>query len=299
LPGVITTPARQRLITPHDVSAQPLSAKLVQRPRLRERIRALIKDPDRAHLAPYNTTPLERDLALRLGIPTYAADPKFSPLGSKSGGRRLFAEEGVPSPLGAEGLTTVDDLVDALASMRARRPGLAGAIVKLNEGVSGTGNAAIDLAALPAPGAAGERAALEARVRAMRCESASVTHERYVRTLGEDGGVVEERIAGRDFRSPSVQLRVTPLGAVELLSTPRVVVRPFPPGGRGVPHDERALRARAGRSHRAGRLARRRRPPLRRRPGRPRRGGGRRARAQPAPAGVGSAVIAPVGAPAR
>jgi hypothetical protein len=31
--------------------------------------------------------------------------------------------------------------------------------------------------------------------------------------------VVEERVAGRDVRSPSVQLRVTPLGAVELLST--------------------------------------------------------------------------------
>jgi hypothetical protein len=31
--------------------------------------------------------------------------------------------------------------------------------------------------------------------------------------------VVEERIIGRDFRSPSVQLRNTPLGKVELLST--------------------------------------------------------------------------------
>lgn len=127
---------------------------------------------------PYNTTPLERDLALRLGIPMYGADPKFFPLGSKSGGRRLFAEEGVPHPLGVEGLATVADLLEALAGMRAQRPGLAAAIVKLNEGVSGTGNAAVDLAGLPAPGAAGERAALEARLRAMRFESASVTYER-------------------------------------------------------------------------------------------------------------------------
>jgi len=37
--------------------------------------------------------------------------------------------------------------------------------------------------------------------------------------LQERKGVVEERIMGEEFRSPSVQLRVTPLGKVELLST--------------------------------------------------------------------------------
>ena len=45
---------------------------------------------------PYNTTYLERDLALRLGIPMYGADPKSFPLGTKTGSRRLFAETGVP-----------------------------------------------------------------------------------------------------------------------------------------------------------------------------------------------------------
>src|SRR5262249_60881372 len=37
--------------------------------------------------------------------------------------------------------------------------------------------------------------------------------------LEQLGGVVEERVAGEEFRSPSVQLRITPLGEVELLST--------------------------------------------------------------------------------
>src|SRR5438046_8426473 len=40
-----------------------------------------------------------------------------------------------------------------------------------------------------------------------------------MKKLQERQGVVEERILGNDIRSPSVQLRVTPLGAVELLST--------------------------------------------------------------------------------
>ena len=41
----------------------------------------------------------------------------------------------------------------------------------------------------------------------------------YVAKLAESGGIVEERIVGEELRSPSVQLRVTPGGDVELLST--------------------------------------------------------------------------------
>ena len=41
-------------------------------------------------------------LALALGIPMYAADPDFFDFGTKSGGRKLFAAEGVPHPLGVE-----------------------------------------------------------------------------------------------------------------------------------------------------------------------------------------------------
>jgi len=60
---------------------------------------------------------------------------------------------------------------------------------------------------------------LEERLRAMRFELEGITYESYMKTLQERKGVVEERIMGEEFRSPSVQLRVTPLGKVELLST--------------------------------------------------------------------------------
>ena len=53
----------------------------------------------------------------------------------------------------------------------------------------------------------------------MQFESPQMTWERYTGKLTETGGIVEELIAGRDFRSPSAQLRVTPLGEVEALST--------------------------------------------------------------------------------
>jgi hypothetical protein len=41
----------------------------------------------------------------------------------------------------------------------------------------------------------------------------------YFEHLEREGGVVEAMVSGATVRSPSVQLRITPLGAVELLST--------------------------------------------------------------------------------
>jgi PGM1 C-terminal domain/ATP-grasp domain len=241
LPGVIPSHARQRLFlpSPMDGSVRPLSDKLLDRPRLIERIRSLIMDPDRAHLVPFNTTNREKELALRLGIPMYGADPKFFPLGTKSGCRRIFMEEDVPHPLGHENIRSKEDLINAIAQMRAMKPAIRQVMVKLDEGVSGEGNAVIDLTGLPvatalrrragrsntvrAPrhseAATAEAAMLDERLRAMKFESQGVTYESYMKKLQERKGVVEERIMGDEFRSPSVQLRVTPLGGVELLST--------------------------------------------------------------------------------
>src|SRR5213083_2701204 len=100
LPGVIASHAKKRLflVSPLDASTRPLSLKLLERPRLIEHLRSLIIDFDRAHLVPYNTTTLERDLAIRLGIPMYGADPKTFWIGTKSGSRRMFADEGVAHP---------------------------------------------------------------------------------------------------------------------------------------------------------------------------------------------------------
>jgi hypothetical protein len=221
LPGVIPSHARARLhlVAAHDASPTPLTAKVLERPRLIERIRGLIPDLQRSHLVAYNVTPLERDLAIVLGIPLFGADPRHLPLGTKSGCRALFAEEGVPHPLGYEEIDGLESLVAALARLRGERPRLPEAIVKLNEGVSGMGNAVIDLRELPPPGSADERRDLASRVRAMAFELAEMPFEQYITKLEERHGVVEERISGAELRSPSVQLRVIPDGTVELLST--------------------------------------------------------------------------------
>jgi len=219
LPGVLASHAKKRLylVSPLDGSSRPLSQKLLERPRLIQQIRTLIPDLDRAHLVPFNTTPLERDLALALGIPMYGADPKHTWLGGKSGARRIFAEEGVSHPLGLEELHSAADLAEAIVEMRARKPSIGKVVVKLNEGVSGEGNAHLDLDGLPATGSSVD--AVTERLQALRFESAEMSSETYFAKLAERGGIVEERIVGSAFRSPSAQLRVTPLGKVEALST--------------------------------------------------------------------------------
>jgi hypothetical protein len=218
LPGIIPSHARQRLhlVSPLDGSSRPLSEKLLERPRLLERIRSLVPNPDRAHLVPFNTTELERDLALALGIPMYGADPRFFPYGTKTGCRRLFAEQGVRHPLGREDLSTTAELAAAIAELRAERPGMSQVIVKLNEGVSGEGNALLSLQGLSDDT---DQAEIEARLRELQFELPEITYDDYTDMLEKRGGVVEERIVGEEFRSPSVQMRITPLGKLEVLST--------------------------------------------------------------------------------
>jgi hypothetical protein len=217
LPGVVASHARRRLhlLSPHDGGPAPLSVKLLERPRLLAEIRSLAGDPDRAHLVPFNTTRLERDLALRLGLPMYGADPKFSVLGTKSGGRALFAEAGVPHPEGREGLRSFDDIVDAVLELVAARPGLESVVLKHDEGVSGYGNAVLDVRGLDGA----NRARVEERLSDVRPEDAHSTPQEFLERLADDGGIVEELIVARELRSPSVQMRATPLGNVEQLST--------------------------------------------------------------------------------
>ncbi len=229
LPGVVPGHALNRLflLSPQDGSHRPLIEKILERPRFVQKIRSCVLDPDRAHIVPFNTTIMERDLALRLGIPMYAADPKFFQLGSKSGGRRLFSEEAVSHPLGYENLTGIGQVVEAICSMRAKKT-IAKVILKLNEGVSGEGNAIVDLDGLPPPGSPQEQDAIAVKLRRMQMESAEIKFKTYVEKLAHRGGIVEEMLQGEEVRSPSVQMRVTPLGELQILSTHDQLL-----GGRG------------------------------------------------------------------
>jgi len=147
LAGIPASHARSRLtlLCAHDESPRSLTEKILERPRLIQRIRYGIADPSRAFLTVFNSTPLERKLAVLLGIPLNGVDPTLACLGTKSGSRKVFREAGVSLPEGSEDIRSEDDLLDALEELRDRRPGIPRAVVKLDESFSGEGNAIVRL----------------------------------------------------------------------------------------------------------------------------------------------------------
>lgn len=222
MPGVINQHARARFfnIAVEDRSSRPLTVKLLERPNVCEKIRSLILDPEWAHLVPFNVTVDERNLSLRLGIPIYGAEPKFSHLGSKTGSRTIFSEAGISYPMGYEDVHSFDDVLDALTKIRKHKKHVTGAMVKLNDSVSGQGNAVIDLANLPDPSLNDPEVIkrLQERLELMNIES-KIPIDKFFEMLEQSGGIVEERIQGSELRSPSVQMRITPLGETEVLSS--------------------------------------------------------------------------------
>jgi hypothetical protein len=219
LPGVDLADARRRLelIAVGDASPVSLTRKILDRPRLLGRIRRGIDDPALAHLSCFNVTPDERSLAVRLGVPLYGCDPSLMELGGKSGSRQTFREAGVPLPEGREDLRDTVDLVEALAELKRRQPGLARAVVKLNYGFSGEGNAVFSYSGCPDDVPARWVAAHLPLNLAI--EARGLGWERYSEKLHEQGGIVESWIATEGLRSPSVQMRITPVGELEFIST--------------------------------------------------------------------------------
>ena len=215
LAGVPASHARARLtlLSANDASARPLTEKILARPRLIQRIRAGIRDPSRAYLSVFNSTPLERRLAVLLGIPMNGIDPRLAHLGSKSGSRRVFRSAEVDLPAGFEDLHTREDVENALTELRRLRPGLKRAVLKLNEGFSGEGNAVFQY-----PNEAGRQAIRDA-LEKLSCCARGQTVDRYFETYAKMGGIAEELCESGECASPSVQLRVNPRGQVILISS--------------------------------------------------------------------------------
>jgi hypothetical protein len=220
LPGVPLRHARSRmtLLACHDASSVPLTQKILDRPRLVERIRAAIADPKAAHMTVFNSTALERSLAVRLGIPLYGNDPRLNDLGTKSGSRELFREAGVPLPEGFERLRDTDDVAEAVVELKRRNPDLRRAAIKLDEGFSGEGNAVFPYDGAP-EGRDLERWVRDELPERIRFEAEGETWERYGRKFEEMGGIVECWLEGEEVRSPSVQCRINPLGEATVVST--------------------------------------------------------------------------------
>ena len=205
--------ARLTLLAAHDHSPRPLTQKILERPRLIERIRVAVQDRDRAYLTVFNSTPLERRLSVLLDIPMNALDPALSDLGTKSGSRRVLRDAGVEHPLGAEGLHSPQEIAEALVELHHRHPGLKAAALKLDDGLSEEGHALFRFPELCTR--AGIRDAMERLELPSGADAASAYLEKFART----GGVIEECLTAEEGTSPSVQLRINAHGVPHISST--------------------------------------------------------------------------------
>jgi hypothetical protein len=110
----------------------------------------------------------------------------------KSGSREVFRQAGVPMPEGFERLRDRDGLIGAIVELKRRRPDLRQAVIKLNEGFSGEGNALFSYEGSPANKdlAGGVQGQLAHRI---RFESPTETWGRYQQKFMEMGGIVKPR----------------------------------------------------------------------------------------------------------
>lgn len=220
LSGVPGSHARNRLtlLSCHDASQATVTEKVLSRPRLLQRLRNAIEDPAAAHMTCFTATGLERTLAVQLGIPLYACDPSLIDLGSKSGSREIFREAGILMPAGSERLRSEADIVAALAALKQADPTLRKAVIKLEEGASGEGNAVFRFANAPEQPELTEWIRNELPLR-LEFVAAKEDWQSYLVKYCRMGGIVEAWVDGDDKRSPSVQCRIDPTGNIATIST--------------------------------------------------------------------------------
>lgn len=215
LPGITTRHARQRLtlLCCYDASPASLTEKILARPRLIEKIKSCIPAGHSAHMAGFNITYLEHELALQLNIPLYGCPASLAYWGSKSGSREIFRRAGLPMPPGYEHLQDMDDVLQALQALRSEYPELRKAVVKLNDGFSGEGNAIFSYEK------AGEHLDENSLRRHLKMIAADLSYDVFSEKMEHMGGIVEAFIDGETKTSPSVQCRINPLKQIEVVST--------------------------------------------------------------------------------
>ncbi len=220
LPGITGYHANERLtmLSCFDTSILSLTEKILDRPRLIERIKKLIPPDHVAHIACFNTTAYERTLAVRLGIPIYGCDPSLIYMGTKSGSKRAFSKANVLAPDGKEDLANFEDLVEALTALKRRNPSLKKAVVKLNDGFSGDGNATLKYP--PEIPITELQDWLTKNLHTeLKPTAKEVSFETYMELFNKMEGIVEAFVEGEIKTSPSVQCRINPLGEVDIIST--------------------------------------------------------------------------------
>lgn len=221
LPGITVYHAAQRLtlLSCYDASSIPLTQKILARPRLIKRILEHIKDPAMCHISCFNVSAYEKELAVRLNIPVYGTDPALSALGTKSGARQLFKQIHIDTPIGTEHVKNKRGIIEALTSLKKNNPALKRAVIKMDDGFSGEGNAVFSYKDITATDENLNDLIGSELETNCKLVAAHLSFNDYINKFQTMGGVVEEFIEGDLKESPSVQCRINPIGKIDIIST--------------------------------------------------------------------------------
>jgi hypothetical protein len=209
LPDPAEARRRLQLVEVGDEELGWLSAKLLSDRVAFGRLRDAIGDPARAWLLPFIATAVEHELAEALGVPLDGPPADLRVLGWKSGARKAAGKAGVGTLPGSEDLFTVEDVTAAITALVARRPELEAVVIKLNDCFSGLGNVILEVDGLADP---------LPTSKSVFC-SEEENWPSYIVKMAAQGAIVEELLRHPALRSPSVQLRISETGSVEILST--------------------------------------------------------------------------------
>ncbi|CAN5137574.1 peptide ligase PGM1-related protein [soil metagenome] len=208
--GFLADPAAARsrlhLVSAGEAGPRPLTRKLLDRPEVLARVRQLLPGDGSATLLPFNVTSGEEELAAALDLPLDGPPLDRVALGSKTGARRVARRAGVAVLAGEEALYSVEEVAAAIERLRLRGEA-ASAVVKLNDGFSGQGNALVDLSG-PS----------EFLSESTAFCAAGESWSSFGPKIAAEGAIVEE-LLGSPLASPSVQLRIAPGGEVRVVST--------------------------------------------------------------------------------
>lgn len=220
LPGVTGYHSQQRLslLSCYDASPRPLTEKILERPRLIERIKKSIPHGHDTHMSCFNVTALERTLAVQLGVPIYGCDPDLFELGNKSNSRKIFKECDLLVPDGVEDLHTEEDIAKALNDLKIKYPDLKRAVVKINDGFSGDGNGIFYYEGIEQQTDGFEWIKKELSIR-LKIIATDLSYELFIFKFQHMGGIVELFVEGETKISPSVQCRISPTGECAVVST--------------------------------------------------------------------------------
>ncbi len=220
LPGITGYHARQRLtlLSCFDASAKSLTKKILDRPRLMQRIKNSIAKDSPAHITCFNVTELERLLSVKLNIPLYGCDPDLNFLGTKSGSRKIFKTCGIDLPDVFEDVKNKQQVIDCLTALKQRHPGLQKAVIKMNDGFSGEGNAVFKYTDATVDETL-QQWITDHLYTNLTIVAENVTADLFFKKFELMEGIVEVFIEGNIKTSPSVQCRINPLGKIDILST--------------------------------------------------------------------------------